>query len=135
MSQACAAALELVMSYGPEESNIIADFGAVEAAQWALLGVGIGYLNAGRTIDLLSGGADPRLRWGASSSSGGLLAPAPTGLAATAGNQQARLSWTASTGATSYHVKRTTTSGGSNTASSQRTWKSISGPSTRPMHS
>ena len=36
----------------------------------------------------------------------------PTALAATAGNQQISLSWTASTGATSYHVKRATTSGG-----------------------
>ena len=37
---------------------------------------------------------------------------APTGLTGTAGNQQISLSWTASTGATSYHVKRATTSGG-----------------------
>jgi len=37
---------------------------------------------------------------------------APTGLAATSGNQQATLSWTASSGATSYNVKRSTTSGG-----------------------
>ncbi len=34
------------------------------------------------------------------------------GLAATAGNQQISLTWTASSGATSYHVKRATTSGG-----------------------
>ena len=40
-------------------------------------------------------------------------APAtPTGLAATAGNATVALSWSASTGATSYHVKRATTSGG-----------------------
>jgi Glycoside hydrolase family 44 len=40
-------------------------------------------------------------------------APAvPTGLGATAGNQQVSLSWTASSGATSYHVKRATVSGG-----------------------
>jgi fibronectin type 3 domain-containing protein len=38
--------------------------------------------------------------------------PAPTGLAATAGNAQVSLTWTASAGATSYHVKRSTTSGG-----------------------
>ncbi len=38
--------------------------------------------------------------------------PAPTGLAATAGHGQASLSWTASAGATSYTVKRATTSGG-----------------------
>jgi fibronectin type 3 domain-containing protein len=37
----------------------------------------------------------------------------PTGLQATAGNAQVSLAWTASsTGATSYHVKRSTTSGG-----------------------
>jgi fibronectin type 3 domain-containing protein len=36
----------------------------------------------------------------------------PTALAATAGNQQIGLTWTASSGATSYHVKRATTSGG-----------------------
>ncbi len=37
---------------------------------------------------------------------------APTGLQATAGNAQVSLAWNASTGATSYHVKRSTTSGG-----------------------
>jgi fibronectin type 3 domain-containing protein len=37
---------------------------------------------------------------------------APTGLAATAGNAQVSLSWTASSGATSYHVKRSITNGG-----------------------
>ena len=37
---------------------------------------------------------------------------APTGLQAAAGNSQVSLTWTASTGATSYHVKRGTTSGG-----------------------
>ena len=37
---------------------------------------------------------------------------APTGVQATAGNAQVNLSWSASTGATSYHVKRSTTSGG-----------------------
>ncbi|WP_239619288.1 glycoside hydrolase family 48 protein [Cohnella mopanensis] len=37
---------------------------------------------------------------------------APTGLTATAGNAQATLSWTASSGAASYNVKRATTSGG-----------------------
>jgi hypothetical protein len=36
----------------------------------------------------------------------------PTALAATAGNQQISLSWTASSGATSYHVKRAMVSGG-----------------------
>src|SRR5499427_1440989 len=37
---------------------------------------------------------------------------APTNLAATAGNGQVGLSWSASSGATSYNVKRSTTSGG-----------------------
>ena len=36
---------------------------------------------------------------------------APTGLTATGGNAQINLSWTASSGATSYNVKRSTTSG------------------------
>jgi fibronectin type 3 domain-containing protein len=36
---------------------------------------------------------------------------APTGLTATAGNAQVSLTWTASAGATSYHVKRSTTNG------------------------
>jgi fibronectin type 3 domain-containing protein len=40
------------------------------------------------------------------------IPPAPTGLIATAGNQQVSLTWTASSGATTYHVKRSTTSGG-----------------------
>ena len=38
--------------------------------------------------------------------------PTPTGLQATAGNTQVALTWNASTGATSYHVKRSTASGG-----------------------
>jgi fibronectin type 3 domain-containing protein len=37
---------------------------------------------------------------------------APAGLQATPGNLQVSLTWTASTGATSYHVKRSTTNGG-----------------------
>jgi fibronectin type 3 domain-containing protein len=40
------------------------------------------------------------------------IPPMPTGLVATAGNQQVILTWSASSGATSYHVKRATTSGG-----------------------
>jgi fibronectin type 3 domain-containing protein len=39
------------------------------------------------------------------------LPPAPTGLIATAGDKQVVLMWTAVTGATSYHVKRSTSSG------------------------
>ncbi len=54
---------------------------------------------------------------GGSGSSGGggqqVTPPtAPTGLAATAGNMQVALSWTASSGATSYNVKRGTANGG-----------------------
>jgi hypothetical protein len=37
---------------------------------------------------------------------------APTGLSANPGNTQATLTWSATSGATSYHVKRSTTSGG-----------------------
>ena len=44
--------------------------------------------------------------------SGGSTLVAPSTLAATPGNAQVALSWTASTGATSYNVKRSTTSGG-----------------------
>src|SRR4051794_41179596 len=48
-----------------------------------------------------------------SPSGGGGNPPAtPSGLVATAGDQHVSLSWTASTGATSYHVKRGTASGG-----------------------
>src|SRR5258708_4261677 len=43
---------------------------------------------------------------------GGRPPSAPTGLTATAGNQQVVLAWTASSGATLYAVKRSTTSGG-----------------------
>lgn len=38
--------------------------------------------------------------------------PPPTGLTATAGNQKVSLTWSASSGATSYNVNRSTTSGG-----------------------
>jgi fibronectin type 3 domain-containing protein len=43
---------------------------------------------------------------------GGNAPPAPTGLVATPGNAQVSLRWNASTGATSYNVKRSTTNGG-----------------------
>lgn len=43
---------------------------------------------------------------------GGNPPPTPTGLAATTGNGQIALSWTASTGAVSYNVGRSTSSGG-----------------------
>ncbi|RKP53165.1 cellulose 1,4-beta-cellobiosidase [Cohnella endophytica] len=48
----------------------------------------------------------------ATPTAGVTIPAAPTGLTATAGNAQAALSWTASSGATSYTVKRATTSGG-----------------------
>jgi cellulose 1,4-beta-cellobiosidase len=47
---------------------------------------------------------------------GTTIPAAPTALAATAGDSQVSLTWTASTGATSYTVKRATTSGGPYTA-------------------
>jgi hypothetical protein len=43
---------------------------------------------------------------------GGNPPSAPTGLTATAGDKQVSLTWTASSGATSYNVKRATSSGG-----------------------
>ena len=43
---------------------------------------------------------------------GGSPPPPPTGLSASPGNGQVQLSWNASTGATSYNVKRATVSGG-----------------------
>ena len=41
--------------------------------------------------------------------------PAPTGVAAAAGNSQATVTWTASSGATAYNIYRSTTSGGEGT--------------------
>jgi hypothetical protein len=49
---------------------------------------------------------------GGGGNNNGTVPGAPTSLMATAGNQQVALSWTASSGATSYHVKRGTTTGG-----------------------
>ncbi len=51
---------------------------------------------------------------------------APTGLQATAGNTQISLTWNASTGATSYNVKRSTTSGGPYTTIASPTTTSYS---------
>lgn len=55
--------------------------------------------------------------YGGSSSGGGNSTPpsppaVPSGVTATAGDTQVALSWTAVTGAASYHVKRSTTAGG-----------------------
>jgi endoglucanase Acf2/fibronectin type 3 domain-containing protein len=49
------------------------------------------------------------------SGSGGTAPSTPTGLSATAGNAQVSLSWSASSGATSYNVYRSSTSGGEGT--------------------
>src|SRR5580704_18520896 len=51
---------------------------------------------------------------GSGTSSGGTttIPAAPTGVMATAGNAQVAIAWTASAGATSYHVKRGTASAG-----------------------
>ena len=49
---------------------------------------------------------------GNSTGRGPVVPPTPAGLTATAGNAQVTLAWTASNGATSYHVKRATVSGG-----------------------
>lgn len=49
--------------------------------------------------------------YGSGGGGGGSAPPAPIGLTATAGNGQVNLSWTASSGATAYYVKRSTASG------------------------
>src|SRR5207344_2333658 len=50
---------------------------------------------------------------GGNGGGGGSNAPAtPTGLTASAANAQVNLTWSASTGATAYYVKRSTTTGG-----------------------
>jgi len=50
--------------------------------------------------------------YGGGGTGGGGAAPsAPTGLVATPGNATVSLTWTASTGATGYYIKRSTTSG------------------------
>ena len=48
----------------------------------------------------------------ATPASGVTIPPFPTGFAATAGDRQVTLTWNTSSGATGYHVKRGTTSGG-----------------------
>jgi len=68
----------------------------------------------GLSFTLACGGSSSSTE--ASSSPGGgsqaTAPPAPTGLTATPGNQQVNLFWTASSAATSYHVKRGSVSGG-----------------------
>ena len=48
---------------------------------------------------------------GGAGNGGATIPPVPTGLTAMAGNAQVSLSWTASSGASSYYVKRSTTTG------------------------
>src|ERR1019366_3138277 len=55
------------------------------------------------------------LSWTYSTGSSTNPPPTPTNLTATAGNGQVALSWSASSGATSYNVQRSTTSGGAYT--------------------
>ncbi|WP_127531673.1 endo-1,4-beta-xylanase [Paenibacillus kobensis] len=65
-----------------------------------------------------SGAERPALTWlkqYLGSNTNPTVPAAPTGLTATAGNAQVALSWAASSGATSYTVKRATTSGGTYT--------------------
>ena len=64
-------------------------------------------------VSMSCGGvSSSRTDTGGSGGQKGSVPPAPTTLAATAGNQQIGLTWSASSGATSYNVKRSTTTGG-----------------------
>lgn len=54
-----------------------------------------------------------------------IIPPVPAGLTATAGNGQVSLTWSASSGATSYHLKRATVSGGPYTQVSTPTSASL----------
>lgn len=74
-------------------------------ARWS---TGVAIAVCGLSVSLIAAGCGSGGGYGG----GGTPPPAPTGLAATAGNAQIALSWTASSGATSYTVKRATTSGG-----------------------
>ena len=99
---------------------------------WSLNGVDIGntasgsvstWASASTVVTLLAGSNTLRIRQ-SPSSKGDVMCldnvkleatasppPAPTGLGATAGNAQVALTWTASSGATGYNVKRSETSG------------------------
>src|SRR5262249_58612437 len=48
--------------------------------------------------------------------------PVPTGVTAAAGDTKVGLRWSAATGATSYHLKRSTTSGGPYAQIASPTW-------------
>jgi hypothetical protein len=64
-----------------------------------------------RAFAYRSGHIDSGVSQAAFTVGSGTPPPAPTGLTASPGNTQVALSWTASSGATSYTVKRSTTSG------------------------
>jgi fibronectin type 3 domain-containing protein len=61
---------------------------------------------------LYAGCAGTSYNGGGNGGGGTTLPAAPTGVAAVAGNAQVALNWTASSGATGYYVKRSTTTGG-----------------------
>jgi hypothetical protein len=74
-----------------------------------------GTLSGTATTLIATAGANKAFRAVALAPTGGTAVTppsAPTGLSATAGNAHVVLSWTASSGATSYNVKRATVSGG-----------------------
>jgi fibronectin type 3 domain-containing protein len=79
-------------------------------------------MNDGKYVTAPDGGTSPLIAQSAAIGTAesfsvefvsGVPPTAPNGLVATAGNSQAVLSWVPSTGATSYNIKRSTTSGGS----------------------
>src|SRR5262249_26694115 len=74
------------------------------------LAAGVTYFYVVTAVNKLSKESGPSNQ--ASATTPGGPPPAPTNLTGTPGNAQVSLSWTGSTGATSYHVKRATVSGG-----------------------
>jgi hypothetical protein len=75
--------------------------------------IGVGVCLATVSLLVLAGCGSGGSSGGYGAGGGGGTAPAtPSGVTATAGNAQVVLSWTASSGATSYNVKRSTTGGG-----------------------
>ena len=63
-------------------------------------------------LSIWMGGCGGGSGYGGGGGGGGTAPSAPTGLTATAGNQQVTLAWIASSTASSYHVKRAAVSGG-----------------------
>ncbi len=82
-------------------------------ARWNLKNAIAGFFLPALVALLLAGCAGYSAGSGGNGGGGGSNVPAtPAGLAATAANAQVNLSWTASTGATAYYVKRSTNTGG-----------------------